>query len=108
VLQRFRDEGNEVIEWQLSDAEIQVKKQMMAEYNSQRGTVSTFDPSSERMRLAANDGSAFSAALCRSYLHQERRPRFYHSRRHRLPAKVLLKKFAKLEVSKPLNNPDHA
>jgi LmbE family N-acetylglucosaminyl deacetylase len=107
VLQRFRDDGNEVIEWQLSDAEIQVKKQMMAEYNSQRGTVSTFDPSSERMRLAAIDGSAFSAALCRSYLHQERRPRFYHTRRHRLSAKVLLRKFAKLEVSKQQNDPDH-
>lgn len=30
VLQRFRGDGNEVIQWQLSEAEIQVKKQMMA------------------------------------------------------------------------------
>jgi hypothetical protein len=35
--------------------------------------------------------------LCRDYLYQDRPPRFYHTRRHRLPAKALLKKFAEFE-----------
>jgi len=109
VLQRFRDgdpgdaagglEGAvaDVLEWQLSEAEIECKKKMMAEYRTQGGTVSTFDPSIERFRPATGTSSAFSIALCRDYLYQERPPRFYHTRRHRLPAKALLKKFAEFE-----------
>jgi LmbE family N-acetylglucosaminyl deacetylase len=98
VVQRFRDDGNDVIEWQLSEAELQVKKRMMAEYHTQRGTVSAFDPSSERMRLASTNSSAFSVAQCRDYMYQERRPRFYHTRHHRLRAMVLLRKFAEFET----------
>jgi N-acetylglucosamine malate deacetylase 2 len=109
VLQRFRDgdpsvagdgpEGAEVLvmEWQLSDAEIECKKKMMAEYRTQRGTVSTFDPSIERFRAATTTSSSFSVPLCRDYLYQHRPPRFYHTRRHRLPASALLKKFAEFE-----------
>jgi LmbE family N-acetylglucosaminyl deacetylase len=109
VLQRFRDGdagvaagGSEgarahVMEWQLSEAEIQRKKKMMAEYRTQRGTVSTFDPSIERFRPAATTSPSFSVPLCRDYLYQNRPPRFYHTRRHRLSAKALLKKFAEFE-----------
>ena len=67
VLQRFREGGSDAIEWQLNDAEIQVKKRMIAEY--QRGTVSSFDPSSERIRQAAVDSLAFSITQCRDYLY---------------------------------------
>jgi N-acetylglucosamine malate deacetylase 2 len=98
VMQRFRIHGDDVIEWQLSGAEIQVKRRMMIEYHTQRGTVSKFDPSREQMRLAAADSSAFLVAQCRDYMYQERRPRFYHTRRHRLAAMVLLRKFAKFEA----------
>jgi len=100
VLQRFRSDGDDVVEFQLSEAEIQVKKRMMAEYHTQRGTVSTFDPGCERMRLAAINSSAFSVAQCRDYMYQERRPRFYHTRGHRISAKTLLRKFAEFEASR--------
>lgn len=110
VLQVFRDSEPSVaasgsagavapnIEWQLSEAEIQCKKKMMAEYRTQQGTVSTFNPSTERVRLATSSSLSFSASLCRDYLYQNRPPRFYHTRRHRLFAKALLKKFAEFEV----------
>lgn len=107
VLQRFRDGGVDVVERQLSEAEIQVKKRMMAEYHTQRGTISTFDPSCERMRLAVSNGSAFSVVQCRDYMYQDRRPRFYHTRRHRISAKVLLRKFAEFEASKSLPKDNH-
>jgi LmbE family N-acetylglucosaminyl deacetylase len=107
VLQRFRDgalgvaaaglEGTGVMKWQLSEAEIACKKKMMAEYRTQRSTVSTFDPGVERFRPATTASESFSVALCRDYLYQDRPPRFYHTRRHRLPAKALLKKFAEFE-----------
>jgi LmbE family N-acetylglucosaminyl deacetylase len=107
VLQRFRDgglgvaaralEGTAIMKWQLSEAEIECKKKMMAEYRTQQGTVSTFDPSTERFRPATTTSASFAVRLCRDYLYQERPPRFYHTRRHRLPAKVLLKKFAEFE-----------
>jgi N-acetylglucosamine malate deacetylase 2 len=87
-------------EWQLTEKEIQCKKRMLAEYHSQRGTVSTFSRETERMRLAHTNSAAFSIALCRDYMYQERRPRFYHTRRHRLSAKVLLKKFAEFEAGR--------
>ena len=108
-LQRFRDGGlrvgaralesteAQVMKWQLSDAEIACKKQMMEEYRTQRGTVSTFDPRIERFRPATSTSSSFSISLCRDYLYQNRPPRFYHTRRHRLSAKALLKKFAEFE-----------
>lgn len=109
VLQRFRDRGavveaggaegalDDVMEWQLSEAEIQCKKRMMAEYRTQSGTVSTFTPDTERMRPAATTSDSFSIPQCRDYLYQNRPPRFYHTWRHRLPAKALLKKFAEFE-----------
>jgi N-acetylglucosamine malate deacetylase 2 len=109
VLQQFRDihrvvpaGGSEdtmdhVMEWQLSEAEIQCKKRMMAEYRTQKGTVSTFTPDTERMRPAVSTSFSFSIPQCRSYLYQNRPPRFYHTRRHRLPTKALLKKFAEFE-----------
>jgi N-acetylglucosamine malate deacetylase 2 len=107
VLQRFRDgglrvaaralEGTGVMKWQLSEAEIACKKKMMAEYRTQRGTVSTFDPRIERFRPAISTSSSFSVPLCRDYLYQNRPPRLYHTRRHRLAAKALLKKFAEFE-----------
>ena len=85
------------MKWQLSEAEIECKKKMMAEYRTQQSTVSTFDPSVERFRPATSTSSSFSIPLCRDYLYQNRPPRFYHTRRHRLPAKALLKKFAEFE-----------
>jgi N-acetylglucosamine malate deacetylase 2 len=100
--QQFRDtSATEIMELQLTQPEIECKKKMMAEYQSQRGTVATFMPgvAHERFRLVANTGATFAHALCRSYMYQERRPRFYHTRHHRLPAKVLLKKFAEFEDS---------
>jgi LmbE family N-acetylglucosaminyl deacetylase len=109
VLQRFRDSNpgvaaggldgavTPVMEWQLNEAEIQCKKKMMAEYHTQRGTVSTFTPGTERFRPAASTSVSFSVPQCRDYLYQNRPPRFYHTRRHRLPAKALLKKFAEFE-----------
>lgn len=109
VLQQFRDmrsgvgadelEGAvaNVMEWRLTEAEIQCKKEMLAEYQTQRGTVSTFSPGTERMRPAASSSLPFWTAACRDYMYQNRRPRFYHTRRHRLSAKVLLKKFAEFE-----------
>jgi len=108
-LQRFRDGGlrvgaralesteAQVMKWQLSEAEIECKKKMMEEYRTQRGTVSTFDPRIERFRPATSTSSSFSISLCRDYLYQNRPPRFYHTRRHRLSAKALLKKFAEFE-----------
>lgn len=78
-----------------------MKKQMMAEHNSQR--TSTFDAGSERMRLAAISSSACSrpspATIC-----TKAATAFYHTRRHRLSAKVL-KKSAESEVVKRLNYP---
>ncbi len=108
-LQRFRDGGlrvgaralesteAQVMKWQLSEAEIECKKKMMEEYRTQRGTVSTFDPRIERFRPATSTSSSFSIPLCRDYLYQNRPPRFYHTRRHRLSAKAILKKFAEFE-----------
>jgi N-acetylglucosamine malate deacetylase 2 len=108
-LQRFRDGGlrvgaralesteAQVMKWQLSEAEIECKKKMMEEYRTQRGTVSTFDPRIERFRPATSTSSSFSISLCRDYLYQNRPPRCYHTRRHRLSAKALLKKFAEFE-----------
>jgi LmbE family N-acetylglucosaminyl deacetylase len=101
VLQVFRGGkpggAGEVMEWQLSDAEIECKKKMMAEYRTQKGTVSTFAPGIERFRRATSDRLSFTIAQCRDYLYQNRPPRFYHTRRHRLSAKALLKKFAEFE-----------
>lgn len=109
VQQRFRDgepsvaaggpEGGAagVMEWHLSEAEIECKKKMMAEYRTQRGTVSTFDPRIERFRRAKTTSASFAIPLCRDYLYQERPPRFYHTRRHRLSAMALLKRFAEFE-----------
>jgi LmbE family N-acetylglucosaminyl deacetylase len=91
------DAGEDVMEWQLSEAEIECKKKMMAEYRTQKGTVSTFAPGIERFRLVTSDRLTFSVAQCRDYLYQDRPPRFYHTRRHRLSAKALLKKFAEFE-----------
>lgn len=87
----------DVMEGQLTQTEIQCKKRMFAEYVTQRGTVATFAPSIERFRPATTTRLSFSTALCRSYMFQEQRPRFYHTRHHRLPAKILLKKFAEFE-----------
>lgn len=101
VLQVFRDVkpggAGDVMEWQLSEPEIECKEKMMAEYRTQRGTVSTFAPGTERFRPATSDRLSFSVAQCRDYLYQNRPPRFYHTRRHRLSAKALLKKFAGFE-----------
>jgi hypothetical protein len=102
VLQVFRDtktggSAGEVMEWQLSEAEIARKEKMMEEYRTQKGTVSTFFPGVERFRSATNDRLSFSVAQCRDYMYQNRPPRFYHTRRHRLSAKALLKKFAEFE-----------
>ena len=107
IRQRFRDAGSgatvskdgavEMIEWQLSTLEIAAKKKMLAEYHSQQGTVSQFAVDVERIRSAKTTSDSFSAPLCHSYMYQERRPRFYHTSRHRLPAKSLLKKFSEFE-----------
>lgn len=108
VLQQFRDinpiatgglEGamDPIMEWQLNEVEIQCKEKMLAEYRTQKGTVSTFAPGSERIRPAASTNFSFSIPQCRDYLYQNRPPRFYHTRRHRLPAKALLRKFAEFE-----------
>jgi len=79
-------------------AEIEKKKKMMAEFKSQSGTVSSFAPEIERMRTAITNPASFRVAQCRDYMYQERPPRFYHTRHHRLPAKTLLKKFAEFEL----------
>jgi LmbE family N-acetylglucosaminyl deacetylase len=109
VLQRFRDNNpvveasgsqgtfDPVMEWQLSETEIQCKKRMMGEYRTQSGTVSTFTPDTEFFRLAATTSDSFRIRQCRDYLYQNRPPRFYHTWKHRLPAKTLLKKFAEFE-----------
>jgi LmbE family N-acetylglucosaminyl deacetylase len=102
VQQVFRDRkpggtGEDVMEWHLSEAEIECKKKMMAEYRTQSGTVSTFAPGIERFRPATGDRLSFTVTQCRDYLYQNRPPRFYHTRRHRLSAKELLKKFAEFE-----------
>jgi len=94
---KLHDAATDVLEWRLSEAEIECKRRMLAEYDTQQGTVSAFETGSERMRLAAPTSGSFSIALCRSYMYQERRPRFYHTHRHRLSAKALLKKFAEFE-----------
>jgi N-acetylglucosamine malate deacetylase 2 len=109
ILQKFRDDNPgvaaggldgavaNVMEWQLSETEIECKKKMMAEYRTQWGTVPTFAPGTELFRPATSSSLSFSIPLCRSYLYQNRPPRFYHTWRHRLPAKALLKKFAEFE-----------
>jgi N-acetylglucosamine malate deacetylase 2 len=101
VLQVFREvkprAAGEVMEWQLGGAEIERKKNMMAEYHTQKGTVSTFAPGVERFRLATSDQLSFTIPQCRDYLYQNRPPKFYHTHRHRLSAKALLRKFAEFE-----------
>jgi N-acetylglucosamine malate deacetylase 2 len=108
VLQQFRDKPSvtadgledaaaNVMEWQLTEEEIECKKKMMAEYHTQRGTVLTFAPDTERFRTAITTSASFAIPQCRGYLYQTRPPRFYHTRRHRLPAKALLKEFAEFE-----------
>jgi N-acetylglucosamine malate deacetylase 2 len=103
VRQQFRDvppvaagSANEAFELRLSNSEIDRKRKMLAEYHTQRGTVSSFAPGVERFRLGPSSGS-FLEPQCRDYMFQERRPRFYHTRRHRLPAKALLRKFREFE-----------
>jgi LmbE family N-acetylglucosaminyl deacetylase len=110
VRQQFRDrqarivapnmEGTftDILELQLSEAEIECKKRMLAEYQTQRGTVSAFAPAIERMRPAVTTSQSFSNPVCRDYMFQERRPRFYHTRHHRLSANVLLQKFGEFEA----------
>ena len=107
VRQQFRDvspvsEGtaNKSVELRLSESEIDRKNKMLAEYHTQRGTVSSFAPDVERFRLGPSSGS-FLEPHCHDYMFQERRPRFYHTRRHRLPAKALLKKFSEFEAWRP-------
>jgi LmbE family N-acetylglucosaminyl deacetylase len=107
VLQRFRDLGSaeasrlaesDSLEWKLSEAEVTCKRKMLAEYESQSGVIKPFPMTNERMRPAATDVRAFSIASCESYFFQNRRPRFYHTRKHRLAADALLKKFAQFEA----------
>jgi LmbE family N-acetylglucosaminyl deacetylase len=110
VRQQFRDrqsrivapnmEGalTDILELQLSEAEIDCKKRMLAEYQTQRGTVSAFAPGIERMRPAVTTSQSFSNPVCHGYMYQERRPRFYHTRHHRLSANALLQKFAEFEA----------
>jgi LmbE family N-acetylglucosaminyl deacetylase len=110
ILQKFRDvnpgvaaggvenAGADVIGWQLTEAELACKKKMMLEYDTQRGTVATFSPTCERFRPAVTTSKSFSIPLCRSYLFQEKRRRFYHTDSHRLSAKALMKKFAEFET----------
>lgn len=114
VRQQFRgtspglvDTAHKVIELHLSESEIACKRKMLAEYNTQRGTVASFVPDVERFRLASKSGDSFRDARCRSYMYQERRPRFYHTRRHRLPAKALLKKFREFEDWQRINRAGH-
>jgi N-acetylglucosamine malate deacetylase 2 len=102
VLQVFREEkpdaaAREAMEWQLSEAEIACKKKMMEEYRTQKGTVSTFSPGIERFRPATNDRLSFTIPQCRDYMYQNKPPRFYHTRWHRLPAKALLQKYTEFE-----------
>lgn len=85
------------MEWQLSEAEIECKKRMMAEKRTQSGTVSTFAPAIERFRVATSDHLSFFVPQCRSYLYQNRPPRFCHTRRHHLSVKALRTKFAEFE-----------
>ena len=82
------------IELRLSEMEIEHKRKMLAEYHTQGGTVSSFAPDVEQFRLAVTSGDSFRTPQSRDYMFQERRPRFYHTRHHRLPAKSLLKKFS--------------
>jgi LmbE family N-acetylglucosaminyl deacetylase len=110
VRQTFRDSAmsastaNRKIELHLTESEIHLKRKMLAEYHTQRGTVSSFAPEVERFRLAGTSADRFHSPPCRDYLFQERRPRFYHTRRHRLPAKVLLRKFCEFEELVQLNH----
>jgi LmbE family N-acetylglucosaminyl deacetylase len=102
VLQVFRDgkrgaDAGDVIEWHLDEAEIERKRKMMAEYHTQKGTVSTFAPAIERFRLATSNSLSFAVPQCRDYMYQNRPPRFYHTRHHRLSAKALLNEFAEFE-----------
>lgn len=100
VLQQFRDGHSgeaDVMTWQLSETEIECKKKMLAEYHTQRGTISTFSPNHERMRAADTNGASFTIAPCRDYMYQNQRPPFYHTRHHRISARALLKKFAEFE-----------
>lgn len=102
VRQQFRDVSplagtpNKDVQLRLSESEIDRKKKMLAEYHTQRGTVSSFLPDIERFRLGPSSVS-FLDSQCRDYMFQERRPRFYHTRHHRLPAKALLRKFREFE-----------
>jgi hypothetical protein len=61
---------------------------MLAEYQTQRGTVSAFAPAIERMRPAVTTSQSFSSPVCHDYMYRERRPRFYHTRHNRLSART--------------------
>jgi N-acetylglucosamine malate deacetylase 2 len=93
----LENDATDATELQLTEAEIECKKKMLSEYVTQCDTVATFAPGTERFRRATNTTASFSVAQCRSYMFQERQPRWYHTRHHRLPANVLLKKFAEFE-----------
>jgi len=104
VRQQFRDafgtsvsSASKSIDLRLIESEIDRKRTMLAEYHTQRGTVSSFATDVERFRPAAVSADRFYDPQCRDYMFQERRPRFYHTRRHRLPAMVLLSRFRAFE-----------
>lgn len=105
VRQSFRDSAtpgstaNNVMELQLTESEIDRKRKMLSEYHTQRATVSSFAVDVERFRLASASSNRFRDPICRDYMYQERRPRFYHTRHHRLSAKYLLKEFSDFEAS---------
>ena len=102
IRQKFRDSAtsaaNEIIELRLSESEIDRKRKMLFEYHTQRGTVSSFAVDVERFRLASTSSNRFRDPQCLDYMYQERRPRFYHTRHHRLSAKYLLKTFSDFEA----------
>ncbi len=86
VYQQFRDVRPGTVDLRLTPAEIACKAKMAAEYQTQQGAFSVFDPGLERIRPAGGEG--FTVPACSNYSYEARQ----------LNAQRLLNKFTEFEA----------
>jgi len=87
--QQFRDVRPDGFELSLNAPELACKIRMMAEYQTQPGAFSVFDPGIERFRLASAEG--FSVPACESYAYEG----------GQISAEKLVEKFREFEKGGP-------
>lgn len=83
--QQFRDVRPDGFELRLNPTELACKTRMMAEYQTQPGVFSVFDPEIERFRLASAE--AFFVTACEEYAYEGRQ----------ISAQKLVEKFREFE-----------